>query len=74
MKLSKKAKQEFLKLSQSASLRKDMRIIRLKRHKPFLKDGSVDADAYIEFLNQFNEFINHATKPFHPLIDKVMKL
>ncbi len=72
--ISEKAKQELLKLSESASFRKDMQTIRANRHNPFLKDGKVDADAYIKFLNQFNEFINHTPKPFRPMIDKDMKL
>lgn len=72
--ISEKAKEELLKLSGSASFRKDMQTIRANRHNPFIKDGKVDADAYIEFLNQFNEFINHAPKPFRPMIDKDMKL
>lgn len=72
--ISEKAKQELLKLSGSDSFRKDMQIIRANRHNPFFRDGKVDADAYIEFLNQFNEFINHTPKPFRRMIDKDMKL
>jgi len=72
--ISEKAKQELLNLSSSASFRKDMQTIKANRHNPFLKDSRVDTDAYIEFLNQFNEFINHAPKPFRPMIDKDMKL
>lgn len=72
--ISEGAKQELLKLSESASLRKDMQIIRANRHNPFFKDGKADADAYVEFLNQFNEFINHTPKPFRRMIDKDMKL
>ncbi len=41
---------------------------------PSERDGKVDADAHIEFLNQFNEFINHEPKPFRKIIDRVMKL
>ncbi len=74
MEISEKAKQELLKLSESASFRKDMQTVRANRHNPFLKDGKVDADAYIEFLNQFNEFINHTPKPFRAMIGKDMKL
>jgi hypothetical protein len=55
-------------------LREDMRYLAEHRHNPFLKDGHVDIDNYIEFLNTFNEFINHNPKPFKPMIDKVMKL
>ncbi|MBI4378146.1 MAG: nucleotidyl transferase AbiEii/AbiGii toxin family protein [Nitrospinae bacterium] len=41
---------------------------------PFIKDGRVDVDAYIEFGTQFNELINHEPKSFKPIIDRVMKL
>ena len=41
---------------------------------PFVKDGKPNVDAYIEFVNQFNEFVNHTLKPFKPLIEKDMKL
>ncbi|MDP3297674.1 MAG: hypothetical protein Q8N09_08810 [Thermodesulfovibrionia bacterium] len=74
MKISKKAKKELLEVSQSSSLRRDMREIASNRHNPFLKDGRVDVDAYIEFVTQFNEFINHAAKPFQLMIDKNIKL
>ncbi len=70
MKISDEAKKELLKLSLSSSLRKDMQEIASNRLNPFLKD----ADAYIEFINQFNEFVNHAPKPFRPIIERVMKL
>jgi hypothetical protein len=51
-----------------------MRYLSEHRHNPFIKDGEVDVDAYIEFVQQFNEFINHEPKPFKPMIDKDMKL
>lgn len=74
MKVSKKAKKELIEASRSASLRKDMREIASNRHNPFFKNGKVDADGYIEFVTQFNEFINHAAKPFRPMIDKICKI
>ena len=74
MKLSKKAEEELIKLSKSESLKKDMEAVASNRHNPFIKDGKVDVDAYIEFVSQYNEFINHRPKPFKPMIDKIMKL
>lgn len=74
MTLSRKAEQELIELSQSESLRKDLEIIASQRHNPFIKNGKVDVDAYIEFVTQFNEFINHAPKPFKPMIDRDMRL
>jgi len=74
MTISKKAQKELIKSSLSPSLRKNMRKIASNRHNPFFKNGKVDADGYIEFVTQFNEFINHAAKPFRPMIDKIIKL
>jgi hypothetical protein len=67
-------KKELLRLAKSKSLREDMRYLSANRHNPFIKDGRVDIDAYIEFVTQFNEFINHEPKPFKPIIDREMKL
>ncbi|MBI4687432.1 MAG: hypothetical protein HY756_06595 [Nitrospirae bacterium] len=67
-------KEELLRLAASSSLKEDMRYLSAHRHNPFIKDGQVDMDAYIEFVQQFNEFINHEPKPFKPMIDKDMRL
>jgi len=72
--ISKKAARELLELSKSESLNEDMDVLRRQRHNPFIKNGMVDVDAYIEFVSEFNEFINHKPKPFKPIIDKEMKL
>jgi hypothetical protein len=74
MKISKKAEQELREFSRSDALRKDMETIASKRHNPFIREGKVDVDAYIEFVTQYNEFINHTPKPFSRIIDKDMKL
>jgi len=74
MKISKKAEEELRKFSCSEALRKDMETIASNRHNPFVKEGRVDVDAYIEFVTQYNEFINHTPKPFARIIDKDMKL
>lgn len=74
MSISDKAAKELLELSKSDSLRKDMQTVASQRHNPFLKDGKVDVDAYIEFLSEYNEFINHEPKPFKPIKDKIMRL
>lgn len=74
MKLSDSAEKELVAFGNSAELRKDMEMLRLHWQAPFIKDGEVDMDAYIEFVQQFNEFINHEPKPFKPMIDKEMKL
>jgi hypothetical protein len=69
-----KEQEEFLRLSQSSSLKADMRYIAAHRHNHLLVDGTVDLDRLIAFLTEYNEFINHQPKPFKPMIDKVMKL
>ncbi len=74
MRISEEAAKELLELAKSESFRKDMELLRSHRHNPFIKDGKVDIDAYIEFVQQFNEFINHEPKPFKPMIEKDMRL
>jgi hypothetical protein len=44
------------------------------RLNPFLKNGIVDIDGYIDFLNAYNEFINHKQKPFKLIKDHNMLL
>ncbi len=53
---------------------RDMQYIRQHRLNPFIRDGRVDIDAYLQFVTEFNEFINHAPKPFRPILDKDMRL
>lgn len=71
---SGKTEKELIEFSKSDSLREDMEIVSSKRHNPFMRDGTVNADAYIEFVTGYNEFINHRPKPFVPMADRVMKL
>ena len=73
-KISEREKLELLRLAGSLSLKEDMRYLSSHRHNPVLANGMVDMDRLIEFLTQFNEFINHEPKPFRPIIDKEMKL
>jgi len=74
MKLSEKAEKELIELAGSEDFRRDMERLSMRNRTPFMKDGLPDADAFIEFVMQFNEFINHKPKPFKPMIDKDMKL
>ena len=70
--LSEEAKRELqLKIN---SLKDDIKILRKERYNPFMRNGKVDIDAYIEFVTEFNEFINHAPKPFEKIIDHDMRL
>ena len=74
MNISDKSRQELFKQSKSDILKKDMDTINRQKHNPFLKNGRVDIDAYIEFVTLYNEFINHKPKPFAPMIDNFIKL
>lgn len=74
MNISKKLQKEMLELAHSDTLKKDMEIISLQKYNPFIKNGIVDVDAYIEFVNQYNEFINHKPKPFTQMVDIDMRL
>ncbi|SPD72997.1 conserved hypothetical protein [uncultured Desulfobacterium sp.] len=67
-------KQERMEISKSETIREDMRRLVANRHNPLLKDGKVDLDRYLDFLNGYNEFINHAPKPFKTIQDRIMKL
>lgn len=51
-----------------------MRQVVRNRHNPFIVNGEVDMDLLLEFLTEYNRFINHEPKPFKPMIDRVMKL
>ncbi|MEW6087105.1 MAG: hypothetical protein AB1498_02225 [bacterium] len=74
MKLSEKAAKELIKFAKSGELRKDMEMLKASWQSPFIKEGEVNADAYIDFVQQYNEFINHAPRPFRKIIDKDIKL
>lgn len=74
MKLSEKAENELIELARAEELRKDMEMMKAQWKTPFIKDGRVDVDAYIEFVTEFNEFINHKPKPFKKIIEKAMRL
>ncbi|MGC2062175.1 MAG: hypothetical protein WA610_04300 [Thermodesulfovibrionales bacterium] len=72
--LSESEKIELLRLAGNHSLKKDMEHIAAHRHNPVVIDGEVDLDRLIEFLTQYNEFINHERKAFTPIDDSGMKL
>jgi hypothetical protein len=72
--LSDKAEKELIDSSRSDSLRRDMEIVTSNRYNSFFRNGIVDADAYVEFVTEYNEFINHRLKPFVPMSEKDMRL
>lgn len=67
-------KEELLRLADSSSMREDMRYLSAHRHNPVIVDGQVSMDRLLDFLNGFNEFINHEPKPFKPMLDRDMRL
>lgn len=67
-------KEEMLRLAGSPDMKRDMAYLRAHRHNPVLVAGAVDMDRLVEFITQFNEFINHQPKPFRKIIDRKMKL
>lgn len=74
MMLSQTAQEEIRELTRSEAFRNDMAAIAGSRHNPFVREGLVEVDAYIQFVTAFNEFINHEPKPFAPMIDRDMRL
>lgn len=73
-KLTEEAKRELLDAARSDSLKRDMQALKKGCHNPFIKDGKVDIDAYVRFVCEYNEFINHKRKPFKPMLIREMKL
>ncbi|MBI5408970.1 MAG: hypothetical protein HZA14_06360 [Nitrospirae bacterium] len=67
-------KEELLRLADSSSLKDDMQYLSAHRHNPLIYDGQVSMDRLLDFLNAFNEFINHEPKPFKPMLDADMRL
>ncbi len=74
MDYSNEIDREIADLSQSDSLKKDMSTIRSQKHCPFENDKTMTVEAFLEFISQYNEFINHEPKPFKKIIDKDMIL
>jgi hypothetical protein len=72
MKFSRKAERELRAAIEMLKLNAE--VLRHNRHNPFIKNGKVDVEAYIQFIIEYNEFINHAPKPFEPIIDRDMRL
>ena len=72
--ISSAAAKEIREAVRSESFRNDMRAVADSRHNPFIKNGNADADAYLVFVSDFNDFINHAPKRFKPMVDNDMRL
>jgi hypothetical protein len=71
MKLSDEAAAEMRALALSADMRDDMNAVAARRHNPFVVDGIVNVDAWLECVQEFNEFINHEPRPFRLIIGEM---
>lgn len=74
MKLSDNERCELHRMAGSSDLRRDMRYLRENRLNPLLAGEENRLDRLIEFLNQYNEFINHTSKPFSPMRTRNIKM
>jgi len=72
--LSDKEKKELKDLASSLDLKEDLIKLSKNRHNPFLKNGEIDTDILLTFLTEYNDFINHATRPFCKIKDEFNKL
>lgn len=68
----KKQYAEFKSLSKSSAFKDDMDIVSKNRCNPFMVEGKIDLDKFLEFLTEFNYFINHARRPFNKIKDSNM--
>ena len=65
---------EILKKVHSSQLRDDFRFLSEHRHNPFLRNGQVDVDAYIQFVTEYNAFISHRPRPFRKMTGNDFRL
>ncbi len=74
VKLTKEEKKEIKTLAKSKKLKEDFRKISNNRYNPFVINGKVDIDKFLNFLNEYNQFINHTPKPFKKILTRYNKL
>ncbi|GLI36970.1 hypothetical protein KI811_15135 [Geobacter hydrogenophilus] len=72
--LSPKAREELKKAAASTELRDDMAAAAALRQPPWMRDGIVDADRWLDYLTEYNKFINHRRKPETSFIETRMLL
>lgn len=65
--LNEREQEELRAMAGSARLRRDMRRVHDGSSGSLPPGGDMSADSLIAFLTQFNEFMNHAPKPFVPM-------
>lgn len=74
MGFSEREKEELRTVASSASMRADSQRLRAGRINPFIMNGNVDCDRVLEFLTEYNQFLNNPIKPRWIFIEKNMKL
>lgn len=74
MRISQEDRDELLALAGSRRMREDTARVSASRLNPFLIGSEVSAELVMEFLTQYNEFLNHQVKPLRPFIERNMKL
>lgn len=72
--LNQEDKRDLLEMAHSTQIREDYRKMEQHRHNPFLVNGRVDLDKFIDFLNEYNDFFGHKKRQFNKIIDKDMRL
>ncbi len=73
MSLSPDVADELRRLGDSEALRRDLAALRAARAARIVEADRAARDA-VEFLVQYNAFVNHAQKPFRPIPDRDMRL
>ena len=75
MPFTDREKAELKACAASESMRADSERLRATRHNPFIiETGKTDCDRVMEFLTEYNEFLNHPCKPRRVFVEKNMKL
>jgi hypothetical protein len=72
--LTDEEKDELRAIAASGSMRRDSKLLSESRFNPFTPGGEVDCDRVIEFLTDYNEFLNHPTGTRRPFMEKKMLL
>ena len=73
MSLPPEVAKELRRLGASAALRQEFETLREARAER-AADPTRAAERCVDFLTQYNAFVNHAPKPFRPIADADMRL
>ena len=74
MGLTEREKEELRAIASSASMRADSRRLRTGRINSFINNGFVDCSRVVEFLTEYNRFLDNPMKPHWSFSEKEMKL